>query len=182
MVQFTSTTDGCFYKNKCYSSNLICSKTNKLDQEIQAQEKTHTNLTLYYKHIRPSGYTHTHIQIYTPEVMLHLISKLKNSTCASISRKFLDFYQKIVPSTWATNQIYKEWTPGDLILCPTPFCQRNLCVFSIYTFLLFNTSLYIVIQITTWQLIRKSDSIVLFPSSPGWHIVCMNISFRSGQL
>lgn len=46
VVQFTSTTDWCFYKNKCYSSNLICSNANKLDWETQEHKGTHTHLKL----------------------------------------------------------------------------------------------------------------------------------------
>lgn len=82
VVQFTSTTEWCFYKNKCYSSNLICSKLTNRTKKYRHM-KEHTQTQCYIINILGHLAIHTLINIYTPEVMLHLISKLKNSTCAS---------------------------------------------------------------------------------------------------
>lgn len=74
--------------------------------------------------------------IYTLEVMVHLIGKLVNPTCAS---RFLENFQvlrkeRVVTGIWTTTQIYEGLTPGDFILCATltSFCQSNLHVSSIY--------------------------------------------------
>lgn len=85
VVRFTSTTDWCFYRSKCYSWNLICSNANKLDcknTETQGNTGRLQNWGVNMQGLLPPEHIHIYYILKGPSFRqiqkfhLHLVSEL----------------------------------------------------------------------------------------------------------